>query len=69
MVLPAIGVLTAAGAFSTHSGHDFKAAHDYLYYDDFRVIIPEDLTENEIGWHKSLKPVIVDNKAILPEKW
>ena len=44
MVLPAIGILTAASTFSTHAGHDFKAANDYVYYDDFRVIIPEELT-------------------------
>ena len=47
MVLPAIGILTAASGFSTHAGHDFKAAHDYVYYDDFRVIIPEELTDYE----------------------
>ena len=69
MVLPAIGILTAASAFSTHAGHDFKAAYDYVYYDDFRVNNPMELTEKERGWHKSLKKLIVDNEAITPEMW
>lgn len=43
MMLPAIGIITAAGSFSTHSAHDFKATYDYIYYDDFKVTIPEDL--------------------------
>ena len=66
MVLPAIGILTAAVDFSTHSGHDFKAAHDYMYYDNLRVIIPEHLTDREKMWHEILKGLIVDNKAITP---
>ena len=43
MVFPSYGLITAAATFSTHAGHAFKAAYDYIYYDDFRVNIPEGL--------------------------
>ena len=61
MVFPSFGLFTAAGTFSTHSGNDFKAAYEYLYYEDFRLNIPEGFLEDEIEWHKKLKSLIVDN--------
>ena len=69
MMFPSIGLITAALTFSTHSGNDFKAANFYIYYEDFRVNIPSDLNENEKEWHKTLKLLIVDNKAISPHMW
>ena len=69
MLLPAIGILTAASCFSTQAGHEFKAANDYVFYDDFRVMIPETLTDKEKKWHKRLKTTIMNNKAISPEIW
>lgn len=69
MVFPSYGLITAAATFSTHAGHAFKAAYDYIYYEDFRVGIPRGLQRNEKGWHANLKMLIVDNKAISPQMW
>ena len=69
LVLPNIGLFSAAMTFSAHSGYKFKADREYVYFDEFKVKIPEGLEESEKEWHKTLKKLIVKNKKLTPEDW
>lgn len=69
LAFPNIGLFSAALTFSAHSGYKFKADRDYVYFEDFKVNIPEGLEESEKEWHKRIKKLIVKNKKLTPEDW
>ena len=66
-VLPIIGLVTAAYNFSTHAGINFAAKKVYVYFDEFKTKTLVNSFED--GWLQSLKPLLDDNKDILPEDW
>ena len=69
LAFPIFGIFSAALTFSTQIGNLFIASYVYIFFDEFRIKVPEGLTENEIKWHRKLKPIIVDSKEVTPEMW
>lgn len=51
LAFPIFGLITAALTFATHIGDQFKAAHEYIYFDDFKIQVPENLYYDGKEWH------------------